>query len=160
MKKITIRNFPAVVLFFLSIIGASMEASAHVEATTGWIRPTPAGIKVTALYVQLRNTGSAPVRLEGISSPIAEAAELHAVVQRDGMMLMRPVKSRVVIVAGGELALRPGGYHVMLVGLKRPVAIGERILLRLHFSHGPALDVVAEARHTEVGADSGAELDR
>ncbi len=136
----------------VSFLGAPAQSSAQIEAHSGWLRPTPPSIDVTAFYVRLRNTGSKPERLMRISSPVAEVVEIHHVVETEGMLLMQPVAGGVVIEAGGELLLAPGGYHAMLIGLRRQIALGDRIPLQLHFAGGTIVDITAQARHT---ADSG-----
>jgi len=93
-------------------------------------RATP--VKVGGAFMVLRNSGKADDKLVKAASPVAEHVELHEHVMEDGAMRMRPVDG-VPVPAGGSTALQPGGYHVMLIGLKQPLKEGERFPLTLTF---------------------------
>jgi hypothetical protein len=95
-----------------------------------WAREsvTPTG----AVYFTVRNRGEQDDRLIGVASDVADRADLHASIVQDGVMRMRHVDA-VEVPAGGEVALAPGGLHVMLVGLKAPLEEGGSFPLTLTF---------------------------
>jgi len=106
--------------------------------------PTPAGAPSGALYFRaLKNAGKQPDRLTGAQTPVAEAVEIHHVQLEGDVMRMREVDA-IELPAGAELKLRHGGeWHLMLVGLKAPLKVGDRIPVVLHFEK--AGDVKATA---------------
>ena len=86
----------------------------------------------SAAYMTVTTAGAEPDRLIGGSTPAAERVELHATLQEDGVMKMRPLQA--VEVAPGEAAvLQPGGVHLMLLNLTEPLVEGETIDLSLSF---------------------------
>ena len=105
-----------------------------------WTRATPPGAKNAAGYLEIRNSGKVPDRLVGASTPYAERVELHMMVREGDVMKMREVQS-FEVPAGQRLTLRPGGQHLMIVGLKRPLAMDERIPLTLRFERAGEIRV-------------------
>jgi copper(I)-binding protein len=81
----------------------------------------------------LSNLGAAPDRLLGGATPVASQVEVHEMSMDGGVMRMRPVSGGLVIPAGGTVALKPGGYHIMLIGLKTPLTAGTMVPLTLRF---------------------------
>jgi len=99
---------------------------------------TPPGAKVGAVYLDIISPQDDT--LTGVSSPVADKAELHESLHTDGVARMRPL-SRVELQAGKTYSFRPGGAHIMLVGLHQPLAAGARVPLTLHFAGGGAVEV-------------------
>ncbi len=106
-----------------------------------WSPPTPPVATVGAVYFSLINKGSAPRRVTAISSPAARQVEIHESRLVQGMIQMRPV-TFVDCPAGSTVRSEPGGLHVMLVGLKRPLTPGMRYPLSLTFQGGEMLNVM------------------
>lgn len=96
-----------------------------IVVDTPWSRATPGGAKVAGGYVTLRNEGDTADRLIGGSSEIAERFEVHSMEMVDGVARMAPVEGGLEIPPGETVALAPGGYHIMFMGLERPLAEGE-----------------------------------
>ena len=136
----------AVLAFVLLFVGAQ-TVFAHefkvgdLEIGHPWSRATPAGAKVAGGYFTVTNKGSAPDRLLSISSDVSEKAELHEMGVKDGVMTMRPVAGGLEIPAGGKVALAPGGYHLMFIGLKRQPKQGEKFVATLTFEKAGAVSV-------------------
>ena len=107
-------------------LAAATGAAADVVATKAWVRGTVAGQQTTGAFVTLTSTETA--KLVGVSSPVAKIAELHASQQSGGVMRMHAVDA-IALPAGRAVELRPGGYHVMLIDLRRPVRAGDRVPL-------------------------------
>lgn len=93
-----------------------------------------AGGEVAALYLDIANHGTSDDELLAVSTILAERAELHRQVDHGGMTSMEEIEA-LSIPVDGRLTMHPGGYHVMLIGLKRPIASGETVPLELHFRH-------------------------
>ena len=106
-----------------------------------WSPPTPPVATVGVVYFSLTNKGSTPRRLTAISSPAARQVEIHESRLVQGTIQMRPV-TFVDCPPGSTVRSEPGGLHVMLVGLERPLTAGMQYPLSLTFQDGGVLDVV------------------
>ena len=84
-----------------------------------------------------------PDRLVGVSTPVAATAELHETINDNGVMKMRPVAA-IALDPGKSVTFTPGGYHVMLVGLKSPLKAGDSFPLTLTFEHAPPITVTVK----------------
>jgi periplasmic copper chaperone A len=112
------------------VMGAFARASAMPTAKTG------------AVYMTLKNQGAAADRLVAVTTEAAMSAEVHENLVEDGVAKMRPVEV-FEIPAGGSVELKPGGYHIMLMGLKAPLKKGGMIMLQLKFEHAGMVNVMA-----------------
>jgi len=119
-----------------------------------WARATTAD--VGAGYLGITNGGSQPDRLLGATSPVARVVELHTMSMTAGVMRMRPV-AEIVIAPGATLQLRPGGLHMMIVGLSRPLRRGERVPVTLRFERAGsvAVELAVEAPGAQAPAAGG-----
>ncbi|MEP6547158.1 MAG: copper chaperone PCu(A)C [Gammaproteobacteria bacterium] len=108
-----------------------------------WSSPTPPVASVGAVYFSLTNTGPKAERLMGISSPIARLVEIHQSRQVQGMMQMRAV-TFVDAAAGATVKIEPGGLHIMLVGLKRPLTPGMEFPMALTFRDSGVLHITVK----------------
>lgn len=108
-----------------------------------WSRATPAGGKTGAVYMMLHNKGDKPDRLIGAETDIAEAAELHNMNMDNGIMTMRHVDG-VDIPAGGSAELAPHALHIMMLGLKKPLAEYDTFDLTLIFEHAGRVKIEVE----------------
>lgn len=104
-------------------------------------RATPPGAPTAAAYLSLANEGPAEDRLLGAVGAIAERIEIHESTLTDGVARMRPVEDGLAIPPGETVELAPGGYHLMLVGLDRPLAEGERVPVVLSFERAGDIEV-------------------
>ncbi|GAB4193227.1 MAG: copper chaperone PCu(A)C [Roseiflexaceae bacterium] len=100
---------------------------------------------VGAAYMTIRNTGSNADRLLKVEGEVAGNIELHTMSDDGGVMRMRPVEN-IEIPAGGEAALKPGGLHVMMIGLKRSLKPGDTVGLKLTFQQSGTVEVQALVR--------------
>lgn len=99
--------------------------------------PTPAN---SAVYLILRNSGASSQLLLGVESPAAETVEVHESVLEGDVMRMRKV-DRLELPEGGEVELRPGGLHLMLLGLRRSLEVGDTLSLTLFFQGSGTLEL-------------------
>jgi len=118
----------------------ALPAWAQVTAEQPWSRATPPGANVGVGFLRLNNAGAAAERVVGASSPVAGRVEMHVTTREGDVMKMRQVES-FEIPAGGSFELKPGGAHLMLMGLQRPLAQGERVPLTLKLENGGTLQV-------------------
>lgn len=98
-----------------------------------------------AAYAVLVNKGAEPDALVAAASDAAAAVEIHESYRDMGMMMMRPVK-RIDVPAGQKVEMKPGGYHIMLLGLKRDLKPGQVLPLTLQFQKAGRILVSAEVR--------------
>jgi copper(I)-binding protein len=98
-----------------------------------------------AAYMKIRNAGNVPDRLLLAQSDIARSTELHTVETKDGVMAMHPVES-IEIPPQSEVELKPGSFHVMLIGLTKDLKPGDRFSLTLHFEKVGNIEVQVEVR--------------
>jgi len=151
------RLLTAAALCLCAAAAPASAADGTVTVERAWARPTTTQAKAGAAFVTLSNPGTADRRLVGAESPVSERAELHTHVMDGGVARMRPVES-IALPAGGTVRLAPGGDHIMLMGLKRPLRVGERFAVTLRLDGGQAVEAEVEvlAPGTEPRADGGA----
>lgn len=148
----------ALVLAAVALFGPA--ASAHdytlgdLEIRHPWARATPHGAKVAVGFVTVASHGAAD-RLVSATAEIAGQAEIHEMSMKDGVMTMRPQPGGVAVPAGGELALKPGGYHLMLVGLKRMLKQGESFAGTLTFEKAGTVAVSFTVEAIGAAAPAG-----
>jgi len=151
-------------LLIAALVVASVAAgcssgggTADVKVTDAWARASSAVASAGAAYMKIENTGSAADALIGASSPAATTVEVHETVAMGspapdasgdgGMMGMQPVK-RLEIPAGGTVELKPGSYHIMLIGLKQDLKVGDSIEITLTFEKVGEIKVTATVRES------------
>lgn len=131
-------------------------AGAAIAVTDPWSRETAEGQDAGGAFMTIANTGPAADRLTGGSTPVAGRVEIHTISMAGGVMRMRPLEDGLAVPAGGTVSLKPGGFHIMLMDLKRPLKAGERVPLTLTFEGAGAVETVLEVRPAgamEHGAD-------
>lgn len=149
---------PALLLAASVLLAACAGAGPAIGISGAWARPPLAEGGPAAAYLVVENRGPAADALLGASSPIAGSVEVHETFELGagdpaasdgamggGMMGMRPV-DRLEIPAGGRVELRPGGHHLMLVGLRGPLAPGSSIELTLRFERAGDVTVSVPVR--------------
>jgi periplasmic copper chaperone A len=136
----------------LALAATAALAQAH-DYTLGalhiahpWARATAQGQRIGGAYLQIDNGGAAD-RLLSVRGDVADALQLHSMTLKDNVMHMREVDA-IDVPAGGKVKLEPGGLHIMLLGLKAPLAAGSSFPLTLKFEKAGELKV-------EVKVESG-----
>lgn len=119
-----------------------------LRLTGAWSRPIPPGAPAAAGYVTITNTGTRPDRLLSATSTAAERVEVHEMKLADGLMRMRPVPGGLALAPGQSVALAPGGYHLMLIGPKKPSVAGGQVPVTLRFERAGAVRVSFDVRMT------------
>lgn len=132
----------------LVLLVATSCARAHgysvgdIDIAHPYAVPTPMGATTGAGYIEeMTNKGSTDDRLVGVSSIAAARVELHAMSMDGDVMRMRQVPG-IVIPAKGRVDMAPGnGYHLMLVGIKQPLKVGDKIPIKLTFAKAGSVAV-------------------
>ncbi|MFZ1885765.1 MAG: copper chaperone PCu(A)C [Rhodoplanes sp.] len=117
---------------------------------------TPKGATVGAGYMKITNNGTAPDRLISGSSDVAGKVEVHEMTLDKGVMKMRPLKGGLEIKPGETVTLKPGSFHVMFVGLKKPLRKGDHVKATLVFEKAGKGDVDFDV--LAMGAKPGADM--
>lgn len=125
----------------LGVIISQACAEPPVAITKGWARATPPGSTVGVVYAQL--TAAREDEILSVTTPLAERVEIHVSTQEDGVARMRRVE-RLKLPAGEPVRFAPGGYHLMLVGLREPLVAGRS--LDVTFTFRAAGSVTARAQ--------------
>ncbi|MEP7312225.1 MAG: copper chaperone PCu(A)C [Pseudomonadota bacterium] len=140
-----IRSFATFVA--LLALGPLAPALAAVEASDGWSRETVPGTSVGVGYLTLTNTGTSRAQLLKITTPVADSVAVHqSSVDANGVAHMWPVAS-LELKPGEVMQFTPGGKHLMLVGLNRPLRTGDRIPLTMQFDRdSPPVTIILSVR--------------
>ncbi len=115
-------------LLSVVLLAAAAAAHAQVEARAAWVRGTVPGQTTAGAYMEL--TSDRRASLLGAESPAAGSAEIHEMTMEGNVMRMRAVP-RLELPPGKTIELKPGGHHMMLVDLKRPLKKGDLVPIRL-----------------------------
>lgn len=138
-------KFPAPALTVLTqqaradVPQSSKAGALKVEAP--WIRATPGGAKIAGGYMKITNTGKEPDRLTGGTMEAAGRFEIHEMAMDNGVMKMRHLSKGLEIKPGESVELKPGGYHLMFMDLKRGLKEGETAKGTLVFEKAGKVDV-------------------
>jgi copper(I)-binding protein len=135
------RTFSTALLIAAIAIGSPGGAfgAQGLTVSRAWSRATPAGATTAAGFLTLSNHGQED-RLVGGSTAIATEMQIHEMTMEGGVMRMRPILGGLALPKGG-VELKPGGLHIMFIGLKRPLAAGERFSATLQFQRAGAAPV-------------------
>jgi copper(I)-binding protein len=115
-------------MLFAIALFIAVPAFGQVTVHEPWVRGTVAGQQATGAFMQL--TASADARLVEVRSPVAQIVEIHEMAMVGNTMKMRAIAG-IDLPAGTTVALKPGGYHVMLIDLKAPLKAGDVVPLQL-----------------------------
>lgn len=125
-----------------------------LSLSQAWTRATPPKAKAGGGFVEIVNGGSQDDRLIAVSSDVAAKVELHEMAVTDGIMKMRELENGIAIPAGETVALKPGGLHIMFMGLNRSFEEGSKVPVVLTFEN--AGDVAVDLDVAKMGAKSPA----
>ncbi len=145
------RILSLVVSFFLAALAAHPAAArdftkGDIVVSAPWSRATPAGASVAAGYVIITNKGLEADRLLSFRTDLSGQPEVHEMSHEGGVMKMRPLPKGIAIPAGASIKLEPGGYHLMLLQLKKQLSVGQRYAATLVFEKAGAIEVEFEVR--------------
>jgi len=117
-------------LLFAALAMAAGIAQASVTATDAWVRGTVPAQQTTGVFVTLQSSEES--RLVAVTTPAARSAEIHASEQKQGVMHMHALDA-IALPAGQRVELKPGSFHIMLVGLTRALSAGDTVPLTFTF---------------------------
>lgn len=151
----TSEQFSKILLVFSLALGsmAAMAQTAAVKVEGAWARATVQGQKGTGAFMSL--TAKDGAQLVGVSTPVAGVAEVHEMKMEGDVMKMRALPS-LDLPAGKKVDLKPGGYHVMLMDLKAPLAKDSTIPVTLLFKDAKGVESKLELKLPVATAAPGA----
>lgn len=143
----------SVVGFGLGGMAQAQNAKAgSLQIENAYTRATVPGQQVAGGFMKIENKGTAD-QLISASSPISGEVQLHEMAMDGNVMKMRQVKD-IPVPAGGYVELKPGGLHLMFMGIKAPLAAGESIPVKLKFAKAGEVEVKFPVN--AMGAQGGA----
>jgi periplasmic copper chaperone A len=148
-------RFSAAGLFALSIMVSPVLAQPQaILVSNAWARATVPAQKTAGVYLDIRSQGAA--RLVGAATPWAGLAEIHHTVHTGGVVKMLPVKA-IELPPGRTVRLTPGGYHIMLTGLKNQLKTGDSmpLTLRVEGTNGTGQEIEVKVDVYEATAGTG-----
>lgn len=136
----------AVLVLLISLTAWAKEPVKDIAVSDAWVRATHTGQQTGAAYMKIISQKNA--ELVKVETPVAKRAEIHSMEMKESIMVMREVDS-IALPAANEILLAPGGYHIMLMNLKQPLKVGEKVPIKLSFKLGNEMiemDVEANVR--------------
>jgi len=146
------------------LVGAALPLAAAESAITvsdPYVRLLPPGATASAAYLVIHNSDGADRMLVKAESPAAQSVEVHEHRNENGVMKMREVGS-ILIKAHAQTELKPGGYHLMLIGVRKALKEGDSVAITLSFDDGSKQQIEARVRKVQtdmpaaMGMDHGA----
>lgn len=126
-----------------------------LEIGNPWTRATPPTALAGGGYMTITNKGTTADRLVSVKSPAAGMTQVHEMKMDGNVMRMRELEGGLAIPPGATVTLAPGGFHLMLMGLKTPLKQGEKVPVTLVFEKAGTIDV--ELAIAAMGATSAHE---
>ena len=149
MKKISV--------IFAALLAATAFAQdakiGNITVDHPWARATPGAVKNSAAFMVFDNKGAAD-KLISVTGDVAREIQIHSMITEAGVMKMREIKA-LDIPANGKAELKPGGFHVMLIGLKDGLKEGEKFPLKLKFEKAGELTVVVTSERPGAQGHAG-----
>ena len=121
-------KLPTIFLIAFGVLGCQTGWANHVVVSKAWIRPTVPGQTVAGAYLNI--TAKEAARLIAVRSPVSPSVQIHWMQMDGDMMRMRQVQA-LDLPKNTPVSLKPGGYHLMLMKLKKPIHAGDKIPLTL-----------------------------
>jgi copper(I)-binding protein len=137
---------------------AAAAAESKITVSDPYVRLAPPGAPASAAYLVIRNSSAADRQLVKAESPDAKTVEMHEHRNENGVMKMREV-GNIVIKAHAQAELKPGGYHLMLIGVKKALKEGDSAAIMLVFDDGSRQQIVAPVRKAQADMPAGMAMD-
>ena len=131
-------------LLFMTLITTTSFAS-DISVSNALVRAVPEGMINSAAFMVLKNNSAQDRSIVSASSNISKVVELHTHTKEGGMMKMRQIDA-IAIKSGSETILKPGGLHIMFIGLKHGLKMGDKVNLELVIDDGSKLDLIVPVK--------------
>lgn len=144
-------------LAFIAALACGTVYAQTVEIKDAWVRTAVQGQKATGAFMKI--TARDGARLIAVTSPVAGVTEVHEMKMDGDVMKMRAVQGGLDLPAGKTVELKPGGYHVMLMDLKAPLAKDSAVPLTLVFKDTKGIESKVELKVPVAATAPGAKAD-
>lgn len=131
-------------VLFLSLLTLLFTNNPKIKIEDAWARPAGKGMN-SALYFEIHNETSEPDTLFKVTSSVADLVQLHETTNENGMMGMKEIKD-LIIPAKKIIKFEPGGYHVMLINLKKDLGVGSKIQFTFFFKKAGKVKALAKVK--------------
>ena len=121
-------TFSITSMAFMSGIDPSRDTQGELDIIGATIPLAPTNASVNAGYVKFTNTSDKDVEFHRFTSPVYDSVEMHVTENKSGSAKMKQVK-KILVPANSSIELKPGGAHLMLIGPRRDVKAGEKVLM-------------------------------
>lgn len=133
-------------LLALGMTGA-VQAASIIEVGPAWSRITAPSVPVGAVFLELTNTGDEDDVLVSATTERSPHVELHNHVHDNGVMRMREVAGGIPLPKGQTVSLKPGGYHIMLMKMPKPLVLKDEYKVTLKFKKAPTQTVTVKVNN-------------
>jgi len=147
----------AVAMTLCTLPALAQAAQSSIKVEGAWARSTPPGAKTAAAYLTVVNAGKENDTLMSASTPVAGTADVHRSFMDNGVMKMRPA-GPLDLKPGASLKLAPGGYHIMMMDLKQPLAAGQTFPVTLVFKKAGNVTAVVKVQNSAPAGSSGGSM--
>lgn len=157
MKKVLLFAATAALIGAGCSSTTNSSANSDIELRNCAIQQTIPGAKATGAFLNIHKNDSSELSLVSAAAPsITEHVEIHEMIMKDGTMKMSQIPSYPL--KAGDNIFQKGGYHIMLMDLQKPLAVGETRSLVFNFSDGSSKSCVAEVKSVEALTPKGKKM--
>ncbi|HDZ5066057.1 TPA: copper chaperone PCu(A)C [Campylobacter jejuni] len=128
------------ILLFSALFALNLWAANDIEIKNAFVKQTPPHAQNSAIFLTISNNTDKDIALISAKSDISEVSELHTHMHKDGKMMMQKIPE-IVIKAHSSTELKSGGYHIMLLKLKKPIAKDTKVNLDLEFNNHKTIEL-------------------
>ena len=137
-------------LVLIALFSASTLLASSIKIENPYVRATPPNLPNSAAFMSVKNDSNKAVSIVSASSSISKVVELHTHDMKNGVMKMYQIP-KIDIPANSKIDLKPGGLHVMFIGLNNPLKEGETVTFTLNLSNGETKTITAPIKKVMSG---------
>lgn len=149
MKKLVGLVVLPLIIGTVTTVSADSHGHAGIIIEDSYVRVVPPGQKNTGAFMTIHNASDKIRRITSAQSNVAKIVELHTHVHEEGMMKMRQI-DKIDIPAMGKTVLKPGGLHVMLIGITEAIVEGKPVKITLVFANGERKEIEVAGRKLQM----------
>lgn len=129
-------------LVLMGLFSAMSLLASNIEIENAYVRATPPNLPNSAAFMTVKNSSNEDIAIVNASSNVSKVVELHTHDMKDGVMKMYQIP-KIDIKANSETILKPGGFHIMFIGLHNPLKVGEEVTFTIELSNGETKTITA-----------------
>ncbi len=142
-------TFSIVFIFAFNVVvscqSSTSSGDGKIMIKNPWVKEASSSQKMSAGYMTLENPGDKPDKLLSAESEVCEVVEIHKMTYENDMMKMGRV-NEIEVPANGSVQLKQGGFHLMLINLKKALKAGDKIPLVLNFKNAGKMSITASVK--------------